>query len=192
MRLGEAVAEAQHSRRALAPARDDILAIGALEIEMPEYAELVRVAAHRFDGVGIHGIPERARRMDHRAIDPGRFHLRQRLVVRIRGVLAMMGAHLSVLPDVDLRIDYQHWLLLKNASAVRRQRSAGSNYELRLTNYGHGYITQPTRSVCALKKWPFVLVTNIVVMSGPPKQTLVGRLAGTGCVSSTRPEGENT
>ena len=56
----------------------------------------------------------------------------------------------------------------------------------------YGYIAQPTRSVCALKKWPFVLVTNSVVRSAPPKQQLVGRFAGTGCVSSTRPVGENT
>src|SRR5262245_40392555 len=56
----------------------------------------------------------------------------------------------------------------------------------------HGYIAQPTRFVCALKKCPCVLVINTVVMSGPPKHTLVGRFAATGCVSNTRPLGENT
>src|SRR6185295_17024815 len=53
MRLAEAVAESQHSRRALAPVRDDVLAIRAPEIEMAEYAELVRVAPYRFDSVGV-------------------------------------------------------------------------------------------------------------------------------------------
>ena len=79
---------------------------------MSEDAELVGMAAYRFDGVGIDGFAQRAGRMDHRAIDPGRFHLVQRGVVRIRGVLAMVGTHPAVLPDMDLRIDYQHELLL--------------------------------------------------------------------------------
>jgi hypothetical protein len=57
---------------------------------------------------------------------------------------------------------------------------------------GYGHMAQPTRSVCALKKCPCVVVTKSVVRSGPPKQQFVGRLAGTGCVSSTRPVGENT
>ena len=56
----------------------------------------------------------------------------------------------------------------------------------------YGYIAHPTRFVSALKKCPCVVVTKSVVMSGPPKQQLVGRIAGTGCVSSTRPVGENT
>ena len=130
------------------------------------------VASHRFNGLVIGGFSERAWRMDHCAINPGRFHLGQRLVVRIRGILAMMGARFSVLPDMDLGIDYQHGAVLGSAA--------------------YGYIAQPTRSVWALKKWPFVLVTYSVVMSGPPKQQLVGRFAATGCVSRTRPVGEKT
>jgi hypothetical protein len=56
----------------------------------------------------------------------------------------------------------------------------------------HGYIAQPTRVVCALKKCPCVVARKKVVMSAPPKQQFVGRIAGIGCVSSTRPIGENT
>src|SRR5687768_237149 len=89
MWLAEAVPKPQHARRAFAPMRDDGLPSRALEVEMSEDAEPVRVALHRFDGVGVDGVAERAGRMDHRTVDPGRFHLGQRLVVRIRGVLAM-------------------------------------------------------------------------------------------------------
>ncbi|MBI2206577.1 MAG: hypothetical protein HYU41_22310 [Candidatus Rokubacteria bacterium] len=46
--------------------------------------------------------------MDHRAIDAGRSHLGQRIVDRVRRDLAMVRAHLAVLPEVDLGIDDQH------------------------------------------------------------------------------------
>jgi hypothetical protein len=91
---------------------DDILAIRALEIEMPEDAEFVRVEAHRLDGKNVDCLAERAGRMDHRTIDSGRGHLGQRIIDRIGRDLAMVGAHLSVLPDMDLGIDYQHGFLL--------------------------------------------------------------------------------
>ncbi len=42
------------------------------------------------------------------ASTPGRFHLGQRIVDPVGRDLAMVRAHLSVLPDVDLGIDYQH------------------------------------------------------------------------------------
>ena len=69
---------------------------------MPEDAEFVRVLAHRLDGVNVDRLTERAGRMDHRTIDPGRGHLGQRIIDRIGRNLAMVGAHLAVLPDVDL------------------------------------------------------------------------------------------
>jgi hypothetical protein len=50
--------------------------------------------------------------MDDRAVHAGGLHLRQRILGRIGRILAVMRAHLPVLPDVDLGIDYQHGLLL--------------------------------------------------------------------------------
>src|SRR4029450_5190545 len=40
--------------------------------------------------------------------DAGRGHLGQRIVDRIGRDLAMVPAHLAVLPEVDLRVDDQH------------------------------------------------------------------------------------
>ena len=90
---------------------DDVLAIRAFEVEMPEDAEFVRVQAGRLDGENVDRLAERAGRMDHRAIDPGRGHLGQRIIDRIGRDLAMVRAHLAVLPDVDLGIDDQHGFL---------------------------------------------------------------------------------
>src|SRR5262249_26941722 len=129
--LAERIAETEHARRALAPVRDDFLAIRALQIEVPEDAELVRVAPHRLDRVGVDGIAKGTRRMDYRAIDPGRLHLRERLVVRVRGVLAMVRAHLPVLPDMDLGVDYQHLFL--RSKAVMGQASGAIRCSARMT-----------------------------------------------------------
>ncbi len=107
VRLVEGEAETEHAR-ALAPVGDDLLAIRALEIEMPEDAEFVRVLAHRLDGVSVDRFSKRAGRMDHGAIDPGRGHLGERIFNGIGRNLAMVRAHLAVAPDVDLRIDDQH------------------------------------------------------------------------------------
>src|SRR5262245_51905403 len=107
LRLVEREAEPEHARP-LAPARDDLLAIGALQIEMSEDAELVGMLANRLDGLHVDRLTERARRMDHRAVDTGRRHLGRRVVDRIRWDLAVVRAHLAVLPEVDLRIDDQH------------------------------------------------------------------------------------
>ena len=64
------------------------------------------------DGENVDRLAERAGRMDHGAIDPGRGHLGQRIIDRIGRDLAMVRAHLAVLPDVDLGIDDQHGFLL--------------------------------------------------------------------------------
>jgi hypothetical protein len=62
----------------------------------------------RIDGEHVDRLAERAGRMDHRAIDAGGSHLGQRVVDRIRRDLAVVRAHLAVLPEMDLRIDDQH------------------------------------------------------------------------------------
>src|SRR6267143_3036768 len=54
--------------------------------------------------------------MDHRAIDPGRGHLGQRIIDREGRDLAMLRAHLAVLPEVDLGIDDQHGVLLRGTA----------------------------------------------------------------------------
>ena len=66
MRLVEGKPKPEHARP-FAPMGDDLLAIRALEIEMPEDAEFVRVQAHRLDGELVDGLAERAGRMDHRS-----------------------------------------------------------------------------------------------------------------------------
>src|SRR5207245_9746921 len=110
MWLVEGRATAEHARP-LAPAGHDLYAVRALKIEMSEESELVAMLAHRFDSEDVDGFAERAGRMDHRAIDPGRGHLGQRIIGRIGRDLAMLRAHLAVLPEVDLGIDDQHGFL---------------------------------------------------------------------------------
>src|SRR5262249_55524702 len=112
MRLVEGEPEAEHAR-ALAPVGHDLFAVGALEIEMPEDAELVRMLAPAVDRLHVDRLAERAGWMDHRAVDPCRGHLFQRVIDRIGRNLAMLGTHSGVLPEVDLRIDYQHAVLSK-------------------------------------------------------------------------------
>src|SRR5439155_19609268 len=115
MWLVEGEAKPEHARP-LAPAGDDLFAVWALQIEMSEDAELVAMLAHRFDSEDVDGFAERAGRMDHRAIDPGRGHLGQRIVDRKGRDLAMLRAHLAVLPEVDLGIDDQHGVLLRGTA----------------------------------------------------------------------------
>src|SRR5688500_16640350 len=103
MRLAERVPEAEHART-LAPAGDDLLAIRALKIEVSEDAEFVGMPPYRLDRVLVDRLTERARRMNHRAVHAGRRHLRERIFDRIRRDLAVVRAHFSVLPDVNLRI----------------------------------------------------------------------------------------
>src|SRR5262245_14531571 len=79
MRFAEAVAKSEHGGRAFAPARDDVLAIRALQVEIAKDAELVGMAPRRFDGVSVDRLAECAWRVDHRAIHSRRFHLRQRI-----------------------------------------------------------------------------------------------------------------
>ncbi len=117
-RLVEGEAESHHART-LAPARDDLLAIRALQIEVPEDAEFVGVQAHCLDSVTIDRLTERAGWMDYRAIDSGRGHLGECVIDRIGRDLAMLRAHLAVLPDVNLRIDYQHGFLLKLSAPAK-------------------------------------------------------------------------
>src|SRR5215831_11549836 len=104
MRLVEGEPEPDHPG-ALAPARHDVLTVRALEIKMAQDAELARVLAHRLDSEGIDWLAERTRRVDHCAIDAGRGHLAERIVGRVGRNLAMLRAHLAVLPKVDLGID---------------------------------------------------------------------------------------
>jgi hypothetical protein len=78
------------------------------------------VQARRLDGENVDRLAERAGRMDHRAIDPGRGHLGQRIIDRIGRDLAMVRAHLAVLPDVDLGIDDQHGVLRMIRVTTRR------------------------------------------------------------------------
>src|SRR5262249_52006726 len=94
VRIAEAVAESEHGGRAFAPVRDDVLSVRAREIEMAEDAEPVGVPPGGFYCISIDSLAERAWRMNHRAVDARRLHLGQRLLVRVRGVLAMMRAHL--------------------------------------------------------------------------------------------------
>src|SRR5580704_2782365 len=46
--------------------------------------------------------------MQDRGVDPGRFHLGQRIVDVVGRDLPVMRRHLAVFPDVDLRVDDQH------------------------------------------------------------------------------------
>ena len=74
MRLVEREAKAEHAG-ALPPVLDDRLAIRALQVEMPENAEFVRVPADRLDRQLVDLLAERAGRMNDRRVDPGLRHL---------------------------------------------------------------------------------------------------------------------
>src|SRR5205085_3734450 len=110
LRLVEGKPKPEHAGP-LAPMSNDLLAIRTLDIEVPEDAKFAGVLAYRLDSKNVDGLAERAGRMDHRAIDLGRGHLRERVIDRIGRNLAMVRAHLAVLPEVDLGIDDQHGVL---------------------------------------------------------------------------------
>jgi hypothetical protein len=40
--------------------------------------------------------------MDHGTVDACRIHLGQRILVRVRRILSVMGDHPTVVPDMDL------------------------------------------------------------------------------------------
>src|SRR5262249_27897703 len=98
------------------PIADDLLLVGGFEVEMAEDAELVGMRLDRLDRLDVDRLAERRGRMQHRRIDPGFFHLGQRVVHIIGRNLPVMRRHLAVFPDVDLRIDDQHGFLLDTAS----------------------------------------------------------------------------
>ena len=81
---------------------------GAWRSKCPRMQNLSGCSRHRLDGELVGRFAERARRMDHRGIDAGRLHFGERIVDPVSRDLAMVRAHLSVLPDVDLGIDDQH------------------------------------------------------------------------------------
>src|SRR5439155_24690219 len=81
--------------------------IRTLEVEVSEDAERVGIRARGLDGEEVDRLAERARRMEHRRVHPGRRHLGQRVVDRIGWYLTVVSAHLAVLPEVDLGIDVQ-------------------------------------------------------------------------------------
>jgi hypothetical protein len=118
MRLVEGEPEAEHAR-ALAPMRHDLLPVRALEIEMPEDAELVGMLLHRLHRVDVDRFAQRGGRMEHRGVDAGGSHLGQCILDGIGRNLAMLRAHLRVLPDVDLRIDDQHGFSENERRAIR-------------------------------------------------------------------------
>src|SRR5262245_10967467 len=64
------------------------------------------------------GIP--SRRMDHRGRDARFVHLLERVVCAVVGNLTMVRVWLAAFPDVDLRVDDQHALLLAFRSARGR------------------------------------------------------------------------
>src|SRR5262245_28333967 len=107
LRLVEGEPEPEHARP-LAPARDDLLAIRAQQIEVAENAELARVSLHGVEREHVHRLAERAGWVNDRAVDPGRRHLGQRVVDRVGRDLTMVRAHLAVLPEMNLGIDDQH------------------------------------------------------------------------------------
>src|SRR5256885_8954815 len=101
MRLVKGETKAEHAG-ALPPVLDDRLAVWALQVEMPEDAEFVWMAADGLDRQLVHLLAERAGRMDHRRIDPGFRHLLKRVMHRVGRNLPVLRRHPGVFPDVDL------------------------------------------------------------------------------------------
>jgi hypothetical protein len=79
MWLVEREAETEHAGP-LAPILNDVLAVRALQVEMPEDAELIGVPAHRLDGQLVDLLAQRAGWMYHRCVDSGLGHFLQRVV----------------------------------------------------------------------------------------------------------------
>jgi hypothetical protein len=75
---------------------------------MTQNAEAVGILLHGFDGQGVRRLAQRTWWMDHRAIDARSLHFGERIFGGIGRDLAMVRAHLALLPDMDLRIDDQH------------------------------------------------------------------------------------
>ena len=101
VRLVEREAETQHARP-LPPVPDDVLAVRALQVEMPEDAELVRMRLYRLDRLHIDRFAQCAGRMNDRGIDPRLGHLLQGVVDVIGRDLPVLRRHPRVFPEMDL------------------------------------------------------------------------------------------
>src|SRR3989442_6849661 len=112
MRLQEGEAQAQHPGPAL-PAVDQAATLGPIEREISQDREPVGMLAVRLDRLLVGVRIPRGRRMDHCRVDARVVHLLQQLVLREGRHLPVMGIRrLAARPDVDLRIDDLHRLLL--------------------------------------------------------------------------------
>src|SRR5437879_12792558 len=111
MRLIKREAEAEHPWPLL-PAVDQRAVLRAIEGEVPQYGEPVRVLACRLDRqfVGI-GVPPW--RMDDGGVDARFVHLLQQIVLGEAGYLSMgrIGRQTAA-PDMDLCVNNQHGVLL--------------------------------------------------------------------------------
>src|SRR5215472_17043573 len=112
MRLVEGEPKAAHAG-ALTPVLDDVLAIRALQIEIPEDAELVWMPADRLDRELVDLFTEGAGRVNHRRVDAVVSHLLQRVIHRVGWDLPVLRRHPGVFPNVDLGIDNLHRCLLR-------------------------------------------------------------------------------
>src|SRR6185312_17096687 len=101
----ERPAQANHPRLLLPGL--DAAALGWIVQGKPAQAtEFAGILDRRLDRHLVRpGIP--ARRMQDRAVHPGRVHLRDQLLSGIAGGLAMMVAGLAAAPDMHLRVDDQ-------------------------------------------------------------------------------------
>ena len=130
MRLQEREAETEHARPAL-QAVDRRAALGLVEREVAEDGETVGVPARRLDRqcVGIRVPPGR---MDHGRVDAALVHLLQHVVGReVRDLTVVRVGGLVVLPDVDLRIDDEHGVLLHWVGRGGRERGGAGRSEPR-------------------------------------------------------------
>jgi hypothetical protein len=111
MRLEEGEAQTEHARL-LFPTVDEGAALGAIEGEISQDRQAIRVLAGGLncECVGI-GVP--SGRMNDRRIHAGFIHLAQQIVLREAGDLAMgrIGGQ-TLSPDMDLGVYNQHDILL--------------------------------------------------------------------------------
>src|SRR6185436_3962396 len=123
MWLVERKPQAEHSG-SLLPGIHESATLWLVEREAAEDHELLGMLAGRFDAELVRvRIPRRVR-SEHGGIDPARLHFLERVVLQVGGDLPVPGAGgVACIPEVDLRVDYQHVLSFTRSLASRRTAS---------------------------------------------------------------------
>ncbi len=113
--------EAQPDHARPLPMGDEVAAVRVVEIEPAHDAEAIGIFPHRLHRQLVR-IPVPQHRVDQRAVDAGFIHRGDRLRRRV-WLLAVRRRWRALFPEMDLRVDDQHWCV--TPASCQSQRRLG-------------------------------------------------------------------